>query len=202
MRTETLEQRLRESVLVDDVSVRKAAGGRQGCYADIRLSAKGHLLARDEGRDALTVRLRQLVSQDETRLANLRLAIVADFPDVPGAEAARLPPVLSVLEDSQHIRMLLEIRPELEWFRGHFPGRPVLPGIVQVHWAVLLATARFGLHSAPAEIKRLKFKNVVVPPAILELSITPSKPGEVAFAWTGSGQLCSEGQLVAGGAVQ
>ena len=44
------------------------------------------------------------------------------------------------------------------YFQGHFPGQPVLPGIVQLHLAVLVCRALYGFDDAPQEVKRLKFK--------------------------------------------
>jgi 3-hydroxymyristoyl/3-hydroxydecanoyl-(acyl carrier protein) dehydratase len=107
-----------------------------------------------------------------------------------------LPRILSGRNGVADGHLLLDITPELAWFRGHFPGRPVLPGIVQVHWAVLASAAYFGFQQVPAVIKRLKFKNVIVPPSVVELSVARSTKIEVSFAYTGAGKQFSEGRLV------
>lgn len=111
-----------------------------------------------------------------------------------------LPEILSRDGDLLQQTFRLNIDPELIWFRGHFPGRPVLAGIVQVHWAVLLAAACFSIEQVPVEIKRLKFKSVVVPPDVLDLSLKRVTEAEVAFVYAGAAGKCSEGRLVFPGA--
>jgi len=56
-------------------------------------------------------------------------------------------------------------------FAGHFPGRPVVPGVVLLDRALLLAEARTGRSSAGWRIVAAKF-------------FSPVLPGEtVRFAW-------------------
>jgi 3-hydroxymyristoyl/3-hydroxydecanoyl-(acyl carrier protein) dehydratase len=110
-----------------------------------------------------------------------------------------LPGVVSVASDVRELSLGLDIPPELGWFRGHFPARPVLPGIVQVHWAVLVSSAYFGLSGVPTVINRLKFKNVIVPPSVVELSVARLTNSEVSFGYTGAGKMYSEGRLVFNG---
>lgn len=107
-----------------------------------------------------------------------------------------LPTILSVMDGVSELHLRLDISQELGWFRGHFPGRPVLPGVVQIHWAALAAVARFGFREVPTAINRLKFKNVIVPPSIIELSIARPRRKEVAFSYGGKGKIYSEGRLV------
>jgi hypothetical protein len=77
-----------------------------------------------------------------------------------------------------------------------------LPGVVQVHWAVLVSSAYFGLDGVPTVINRLKFKNVIVPPTVVELSVTRSTKVEVSFGYAGAGKQYSEGRLVFDGEVR
>jgi 3-hydroxymyristoyl/3-hydroxydecanoyl-(acyl carrier protein) dehydratase len=107
-----------------------------------------------------------------------------------------MPRILSSEGDASNRKYRLDIDPGLEWFRGHFPGRPVLAGIVQVHWAVLLSASCFGIEQLPLEIKRLKFKNLVIPPDVLDLSLQRLTEREVSFVYAGAAGQCSEGRLV------
>jgi len=106
------------------------------------------------------------------------------------------PRVLSVTADSGCVRVKLDISPDLAWFRGHFPGQPVLPGVVQLHWAVIVARAIFELSGTPREIKRLKFKKVVTPPQVLQLSVSRQASNEVQFEFRAHDAQNSLGRLV------
>ena len=97
--------------------------------------------------------------------------------------------------DEESLRLGLDIEPDLNWFRGHFPGHPVLPGIVQLHWAVAIAIAYFGIRDVPDQVLRLKFKSIVVPPCTVNLAIVRSTPTDIRFEYTGNEQQYSEGQL-------
>lgn len=116
------------------------------------------------------------------------------------AQGVALPAILSSEGDARERTFRLDIDAGLVWFSGHFPGRPVLAGIVQVHWAVLLAATCFGIEQVPVEIKRLKFKSVVVPPDVLVLSLQRRGEEDVSFAYASAGGRCSEGLLVFPGA--
>lgn len=106
------------------------------------------------------------------------------------------PRVLSVHEESSEYCLQMDITPQLDCFRGHFPGNPVLPGVVQLHWAVVVSMAYFDFDYVPVEIKRLKFKNVVIPPRVVELKISRSGQHEVRFNYSGLGLRHSEGRLI------
>ena len=106
------------------------------------------------------------------------------------------PRVSSLLDDAPNVRLLLEVAPEMFWFEGHFPGRPILPGVIQLHWAVIVTRALFGFSDMPREIKRLKFKKIVMPPQQLELLIGKRGSHEVQFEYCCLGEQNSQGRLV------
>ena len=106
------------------------------------------------------------------------------------------PTLKSRIEDGNTRRFEFEIAEDLIWFRGHFSGFPVLPGVVQLRWAVELAQENFGFKSGPREVMRLKFKSIVVPPITVELTLTQLAPGQVRFGYSGRGQEYSQGKLI------
>ena len=120
---------------------------------------------------------------------NARLVSLPDADD-------SFPLVLSLADDPPGILLTLNISQDLSWFRGHFPGQPVLPGVVQLHWAVIVARALFGFPGSPQEIKRLKFKNIVIPPQVLELAISMQASNEVQFEFRSPDVQHSQGRLV------
>jgi 3-hydroxymyristoyl/3-hydroxydecanoyl-(acyl carrier protein) dehydratase len=88
-----------------------------------------------------------------------------------------------------------EISEDLEWFSGHFPGSPVLPGVVQLRWAVELAQEHFKMGDGPLEVLRLKFKSVVVPPTFINLELSKISDTEATFEYTGTNAVYSQGKL-------
>lgn len=53
---------------------------------------------------------------------------------------------------ANHLEIVLHLRADLFWFRGHFAVQPLLPGVAQIDWAMsyaltLLARLAFSLYS-------------------------------------------------------
>jgi predicted hotdog family 3-hydroxylacyl-ACP dehydratase len=60
---------------------------------------------------------------------------------------------------------------DLPHFAGHFPGEPLLPGVVQLEWALALASERLGLGGAPCALEALKFREPLRPGQAFELRL-------------------------------
>ena len=54
-----------------------------------------------------------------------------------------LPQVLSSTASGDRATYRIRVPPALEHLRGHFPGFPILPGIVQLDWAVRFGRLHF-----------------------------------------------------------
>jgi 3-hydroxymyristoyl/3-hydroxydecanoyl-(acyl carrier protein) dehydratase len=106
------------------------------------------------------------------------------------------PRVLGVTGGVPEFQLELEICTELAVFRGHFPDNPILAGIVQLHWAASFARKLFNFDQVPTEIKRLKFKNVVQPPATLILTLTQTDAHSVQFEFKSADHSHSMGLLM------
>jgi 3-hydroxymyristoyl/3-hydroxydecanoyl-(acyl carrier protein) dehydratase len=106
-----------------------------------------------------------------------------------------VPRVLSHLQDAGVHRLLLEVTLDLCWFQGHFPGRPILAGVVQLHLAAMLAGHLFGLAGHPRDVSRLKFQHLVTPPRVQELYHQDSADHQVRFRYTAEGEEHSQGRL-------
>jgi 3-hydroxymyristoyl/3-hydroxydecanoyl-(acyl carrier protein) dehydratase len=110
-------------------------------------------------------------------------------------EENRMPGIFSWVSDLPEHRLLLDVSPELVFFKGHFPDNPILPGITQLHWAVGVAMSLFNFNEVPEEVKNLKFKNIVQPSAVLELLLKQKSENEVRFQFVSPGQVHSMGSL-------
>ena len=65
----------------------------------------------------------------------------------------------------------LRVPPTLVHFAGHFPGLPILPGVVQIDWAVQLGAEHWPEVRSVLAVERLKFMAPVPPGAILHLTL-------------------------------
>jgi 3-hydroxyacyl-[acyl-carrier-protein] dehydratase len=62
-------------------------------------------------------------------------------------------------------------------YAGHFPGRPILPGVVLLDAALQALAARQGVQATTGQIKSAKFLSPVRPGETLILHATESSPG-------------------------
>jgi 3-hydroxyacyl-[acyl-carrier-protein] dehydratase len=95
------------------------------------------------------------------------------------------PPFLFVdtvpeLEKGKRIRAVREIRASDDYFAGHFPGEPVMPGVLQIEalaqaLCILIAEsfpdAAAGKRPAFAGIEDVRFRRAVRPGDVLELNV-------------------------------
>jgi 3-hydroxymyristoyl/3-hydroxydecanoyl-(acyl carrier protein) dehydratase len=66
-------------------------------------------------------------------------------------------------------------------YAGHFPGDPILPGVVLLDAALWALAAESGRPAAAARIKSAKFHSPVRPGEILSLHFTEPTAGDVRF---------------------
>ncbi len=79
-----------------------------------------------------------------------------------------------------------EVEPEHEAFHGHFPDQPILPGVVQVDWAMRLGADAFGPFGAFQSLEHLKFQAVIVPDEPITLTLAwDDAARELAFHYRG-----------------
>lgn len=110
------------------------------------------------------------------------------LPDVLAIERSDFDPGCVVV----HLRVPRELR----FFEGHFPGLPVLPGVVQIHWAVRLAGELLGHRCVGSRIDQLKFLAIVRPEDELALTLRlDRKAGVLNFAFTRATRACSSGRI-------
>lgn len=87
------------------------------------------------------------------------------------------PNVTSVLPLDDGYQFTLQIPVDLSFFSGHFPTAPILPGVVQVHWAACFAERYLNLKGHFHQLRNLKFFSKIEPLAELHLLIQNTAKG-------------------------
>jgi 3-hydroxymyristoyl/3-hydroxydecanoyl-(acyl carrier protein) dehydratase len=175
------------------------------------LSPSGLFALREHGRRALTQTLRQHLSQHCEALAlPRRWRVLRQMPlnsqgKLPQAQVdtlllaprPKMPEVLSQAEHDGQWTLNLSIPPDLAYFSGHFPKTPVLPGVVQVDWAMALGQQLLDLPPRFAGMEVLKFQQLVRPGDAIELTLRFDRErSKLHFAYRNATAPCSSGRIV------
>ena len=196
-------------------------GERQRVAAFVVPTAAGRALLAAGGKTALNARLRtaltasvELVAlprrwryldqmpvnaQGKTTMAAL-LALLDKDNDGGGAGVDNRPRLPHVRElERAADRVLLEVTApsNLYYFDGHFDVAPILPGVVQVDWAIHYGRQYFTLPAIFKGINALKFQQVIQPaqPVRLELLHDAAK-GNLQFRYASDTGQHSSGRIV------
>lgn len=74
-----------------------------------------------------------------------------------------LPEILEECLAAVALALALRIPEDPTYFSGHFPGMPIVPGVVQTHWAVHFARQYWGIRLSFHHMEAVKFKNLILP---------------------------------------
>lgn len=92
----------------------------------------------------------------------------------------------------------IEVPSDLDYFKGHFEGAPILPGIVQVNEIVLEQSEAVWPDLGPLKrIARLKFQRTIGPGEVLRLELRRKRgTREMRFHITSGDNPCASGSLL------
>lgn len=116
-----------------------------------------------------------------------------------------LPEILAVrrrMPESRQVVLDLNIPENIVHFSGHFPGMAILPGVVQIDWAVRFAREHFVLTSEFTMLENIKFRTLILPNAQLELALQWNRDSResIDFSFATSERKYSLGRIVFGAA--
>ncbi|NWA06641.1 AMP-binding protein [Pseudomonas gingeri] len=206
-----LEQALVEHAWVDEARLGVVQENRAYLGALLVLSEQGLHALRNQGRRTLTETLRRhLLKHCEALALPRRWRLLRQLPlnaqgKLPQADVQALlqaprpkgPEVLAQNETDGEWLLHLAVPPDLAYFSGHFPATPVLPGVVQVDWALELGRERLELPAKFAGMEVLKFQQLVRPGDRIELSLRfDPERSKLHFAFRNASAACSSGRIV------
>ncbi|AKJ97588.1 AMP-binding protein [Pseudomonas sp. MS646] len=210
-----LEQALVAHDWVSEARLGVVQENRASLGALVVLSETGLRTLRNQGRRAVTEGLRRHLGEHcETLALPRRWRWLRQMPlnaqgKLPQAEVEALllaprpkaPEVLAQVESDGEWNLQLRVPPDLAYFSGHFPTAPVLPGVVQVDWAMSLGRQLLDLPPRFAGMEVLKFQQLVRPGDELQLHLRfDGERGKLYFAYRNDTAACSSGRIVLGAA--
>ncbi|HEY1042994.1 MAG TPA: AMP-binding protein [Telluria sp.] len=215
---DALEAGLRASSLVIDARIVPDDAENARLAAFVIPSASGHSLLAREGKLALNRRLRALLGElAETVALPRRWRYLDAFPVNPQGKTPRAvllalldrrgdaPAAAPVIEagwtelarSEQSVTLELQVPAGLLYFDGHFPQAPILPGVVQLDWAIAHGRRLFALPPVFREVSALKFQNVIAPGATLQLQLDhDAARGQLTFRYSSPAGQHSSGRVL------
>lgn len=206
-----LEQALCSHPWVAEARLGMIEEGRAYLGAVLVPTPAGLHALRNQGRRALVEALRtHLAGHCETLALPRRWRLLRQLPlntqgKLPQATLQRLllaqrdmaPEVLERRREAEELHLRLAVPLDLACFPGHFPQTPVLPGVVQIDWAIALASDLLQVERRFAGMEVLKFQQLVRPGDELALTLRlDHERGKLYFAFTCAGQPCSSGRIL------
>jgi acyl-coenzyme A synthetase/AMP-(fatty) acid ligase len=208
-----LEQALAAHAYVREARLGLVAPARR-LTALVALSALGRHALRNQGRKAVIAQLHaHMVPRAPTLAIARQWRFVRELPwNTQGKlpqrdfEAAAVRPSAPIVHAhgasaavGDEYRLSLGIPLDLLQFNGHFSQAPVVPGVVQIGWAMALARE----HLSPAlqflGMEALKFQRLLRPGDDVDLSLKWDRTrAKLYFDFRAAGQPCSSGRIVTG----
>lgn len=103
------------------------------------------------------------------------------------------PQELATSRQDDAVLLQLRVPASLCYFEGHFPDCPVLPGVVQLAWAIDYGRRHFQLAPRFVGLTNMKFMRVIVPEKIVKLQLRQRTPGQLTFEYSIGSHVCSTG---------
>jgi len=106
-----------------------------------------------------------------------------------------MPEVHGVTRDGHTVSLRLFVPRTLQHFDGHFPGFPILPGVLQIDWAVRLARQHFEPLGESYGVDGFKCRAPVLPETALVLTLERD-PGRLRFTYVDGSRTVSSGTVL------
>ena len=87
-------------------------------------------------------------------------------------QQVKYPIIIEVIDDDNKKNVHCLIPSDLIYFDGHFTDNPVLPGVVQIHWAEFYARQEWSFSGGFTHLEKVKFQKILVPNEKIEIMLT------------------------------
>ena len=207
-----IEQALSRAGGVAEVACFVHAGVRDFVYAVVALDSSGYRALYSIGRRRYVERLRAalighvdrigiprkwrfvdaLPSNAQGKVTAVELAALFEHSAVTAPVVREL-----AMHGADEAVLTLFVPRQLTYFDGHFPGSPVLPGVVQLLWVDRFARQLFDAAGSWQKLEAVKFTRLLLPDTVVTLTLRARDGVEqVQFSYAIDGVVGSSGRLV------
>ena len=88
-----------------------------------------------------------------------------------------------IRSDKNEIEADIHVPSDSPWFRGHFPGEPILPGVAQIGMVKDAIRQARDQDLKVTGVRRVRFKQIIRPDDKLKLIATPLKENVGAYTF-------------------
>jgi 3-hydroxymyristoyl/3-hydroxydecanoyl-(acyl carrier protein) dehydratase len=104
------------------------------------------------------------------------------------------PQILSLRREAGAVRISMRIPSELSCLEDHFPGTPIVPGVVLLKWALDAGRREFALPPVFKRLSAIKFMRIM--PLDREVTLDLQAAGtELSFAYFDADRVCVQGRV-------
>lgn len=94
------------------------------------------------------------------------------------------------------VTLELSFDEHLPCLQGHFPDHPILPGVVQVDWAIALGRQHCGIAGAFTGMQSIKFMRIMQPNNDYQLLLKwQADKAQLHYSYQQGDQTCSSGKI-------
>ena len=114
----------------------------------------------------------------------------------------KLPAVIRTDAIEHGVKLTLSVPAALAFFPGHFPVHAILPGVVQIDWAIHFGRQHFPLLPVFRKMEALKFQAIIEPEQEITLLLEhkpgpdPQQLGKLRFSFDSARGRHSSGRIV------
>ncbi len=212
-----MEQRLKENPSVEEACVLKLSRQRDVVCAVLKLTGEGEQLLSELGRNTIITRQfkKSLSVWFDAVVVPRKWLFVNEIPltaqgkidfeilsGVLDTDVTKYPLVqgLNLSPGNVQVQLIVPGERELLYFPDHFPGYPILPGVVQLAWAEHFGRLFFavGVIEKPfSHLETIKFIKIIPPGAELVLTLKwNERLGELCFSFKIGSEKYSSGRMM------
>jgi 3-hydroxymyristoyl/3-hydroxydecanoyl-(acyl carrier protein) dehydratase len=117
--------------------------------------------------------------------------------DAAGSPSAVESELLEEHADGRSLVRMLRVAADGAALEGHFPGVPIVPAVVQIHWVLEAAERLCGRAVVVRRFEALKFRDVIQPGQTVRVTVDLSAAGDgAAFRIEGGPAVFASGRCL------